>query len=639
MIEFFYGYYNDYGHLNNSFVLLLIITVSFLHILSFSLGIFAFFFQKITYFQKFQTLKDKQVPLTKQLKLYSKSALLRLIFRLPFYMIIYYYFQYFTIPLSYKTFEISISYIWKILLSLIIEDTFLYWIHRFLHISLIFSNFHKQTHFSKNICIIGENSHPFEIILIGLGDFIPIFIFSDHFIFLWIWLLIIETQKMEINCGYDIPYSLFNLLPGYIGGKYHDFHYKNNSNYSSIFLWWDAICGTNENYYDYLERLKQEKEDKINENLFYSKEKLQKIRKGKTLQMGPQISGKYSYVVTGGNGQVGKRLIKLLSEGGAKRITSLDVNETSMNERIHEKNITYIKCNILKLNELLENCKDHDIMIHTAALVGICHKTSDYANININGTKNVIEACKVNKIKALVLCSSTCTRIYDCKLQGCESSEMKYIEGKKWEHEYARTKALAEKAVLSANSEYLRTCSIAPHHIYGEDDFTSFPSMIREAKKGFLRVVGEGENIYSFVYVDNIAYAMFLAGNSLLGENYKDCAGKFYTVSDGPAHNFWNAVDFGVKSLGLNSIKKKVPLNKNLALVMAYIGEIIIFITGKYFDMNTFAIRRVINDFYFSIKEIQKDIGYEPQCRFEDKWPKSIQEVNKKLMIKKNKIN
>jgi nucleoside-diphosphate-sugar epimerase len=340
------------------------------------------------------------------------------------------------------------------------------------------------------------------------------------------------------------------------------------------------------------------------------------------------VSQKYSYIVTGGSGMVGKRLLQMLIDGGAKKVTSIDIIPTPNDQRL--PSVNYLVCDIGSLPDLKESTKGHDIMIHTAALVGPFHPSDKYTQVNFLGTINVIEACKANKIKVLVDCSSPSTRMDGSDILGKESSQLKYAEGS-YVHEYARTKAVGEMAVLAANSESLRTCAVAPHQVYGEEDKLFLPSVIKAAQSGFLRVFGDAENLVSFTHVDNIAYALHLAGNTLMGQNYKAVAGKFYVVTDGDAQYFWKAIDEGCQKLGFGSILKKKFIGKYLATFIGYFVGFVSMVTGLNTKITPFSVKMMMNNRYFSIKEAQRDMGYEPITKFEEKWNSSVKAIYKNI--------
>jgi nucleoside-diphosphate-sugar epimerase len=117
---------------------------------------------------------------------------------------------------------------------------------------------------------------------------------------------------------------------------------------------------------------------------------------------------------------------------------------------------------ICDLEFLKQAARGHDTVFHVAAKAGIWGDRESYYSVNVQGTDNVIEACLANGIRTLVY-TSTPSVVFDGNdLQG-QDETLPYSRNPLCH--YAETKILAEKKVLSANSEQLRTAAIRPHLI------------------------------------------------------------------------------------------------------------------------------------------------------------------------------
>jgi len=105
--------------------------------------------------------------------------------------------------------------------------------------------------------------------------------------------------------------------------------------------------------------------------------------------------------------------------------------------------------------------------------------------VNVNGTNNVITAAARSGVRALVY-TSTMDVLYDGGdiLGGDET--MPYP--KKFTMVYAETKAIAEQAVLKANSAAapMKTCVIRPCGMFGEGDPYHVSSFLKMAQSGRL---------------------------------------------------------------------------------------------------------------------------------------------------------
>jgi nucleoside-diphosphate-sugar epimerase len=105
-----------------------------------------------------------------------------------------------------------------------------------------------------------------------------------------------------------------------------------------------------------------------------------------------------SIFITGGAGYIGTSLIPALLEKGFK-VTVYDSllfnNGDKLIPYIPNKNFTFILGDILDKEKLRNHIKNHDIVIHLAALVGfpICREKGEKEShdINVIGTQNVID--------------------------------------------------------------------------------------------------------------------------------------------------------------------------------------------------------------------------------------------------------
>jgi len=108
-------------------------------------------------------------------------------------------------------------------------------------------------------------------------------------------------------------------------------------------------------------------------------------------------------LVTGGAGYIGTSLIPKLLEKGYE-VTVFDNLMYGGNQLLpffRDKNFNFVKGDITIKNQLEDVVKDKDIIIHLAAIVGFpaCENNKELAtNVNVNGTKNLIDVLEPNQI-------------------------------------------------------------------------------------------------------------------------------------------------------------------------------------------------------------------------------------------------
>ena len=117
--------------------------------------------------------------------------------------------------------------------------------------------------------------------------------------------------------------------------------------------------------------------------------------------------------ITGAEGFIGSHLVEHLLEKNYKlkclyQYNSLD-NKGWLQDIKYNKKIQLISGDVRDYQFIVNEIKDCDVVIHLAALIAIPYSYKSpfsYLETNIKGTLNVLEACRVNKIKKLI-CTST----------------------------------------------------------------------------------------------------------------------------------------------------------------------------------------------------------------------------------------
>ncbi|MCD4729867.1 MAG: NAD-dependent epimerase/dehydratase family protein, partial [Bacteroidales bacterium] len=233
-------------------------------------------------------------------------------------------------------------------------------------------------------------------------------------------------------------------------------------------------------------------------------------------------------LVTGGSGFLGKAIIKELIDPTSpiqpKEIRIFDLNPYN---GPHDERITITAGDIRNYNNVNVACKGIDVVIHSAAIIDWGTKPkSEVLSVNVGGTENIIKACLENKVSNLVYTSSL-DAVYRGKPLIDIDESLEYPA--KHKTSYCESKYLAEKLVLEANDQNLKTCVLRPSDIYGEDDPYHIGSLIDMAKTGFYIRLGNGKSKCQHVYVGNMAYSHVLAANALL-QNNKAVLGKVYFI-------------------------------------------------------------------------------------------------------------
>ena len=310
-------------------------------------------------------------------------------------------------------------------------------------------------------------------------------------------------------------------------------------------------------------------------------------------------------LITGGGGFVGSAIVKKLLEIGVEPVV---VGRQTYPELI-ALGVEVRQGDIRDRDFLVKACRDCDTVFHVAAKAGIWGARHEYFSINLNGTENVIFACKANKISRLVYTSTPSVVFAQGDLAGVDE-RMPY--SRNFLCHYAASKAMAEQEVLAANStDRLRTVALRPHLVWGPGDTNLIPRLLERGRNGLLKQVGDGRNLVDISYIDNVVDAHLLAAANL--NESGTAAGKAYFISQGEPVNLWSWINELFSELAIPPVIKKVNFKK------AYLAGMVLELVYKIFAidrepmMTRFLAEQLAKSHWFSIKRARLDFGYQPK--------------------------
>lgn len=227
------------------------------------------------------------------------------------------------------------------------------------------------------------------------------------------------------------------------------------------------------------------------------------------------------FIITGANGHLGSAIINQLKNQDCEIRALILPNQ---NIEYKSDNIKYIKGDVTKkftlypLFENTENCKVY--VIHSAGIVDIGDEISSLMyNVNVNGTKNIINICKEKNVDKLVYVSSV-HAIPDTN-KDIVIEEIKNFSPDTVSGGYAKTKATATKIVLEEIKNGLNAVVVHPSGIIGPYDKQNnhLVQLINDYINGKLLACVKGG--YDFVDVRDVANGCILAcTKGKIGECY-----------------------------------------------------------------------------------------------------------------------
>lgn len=283
------------------------------------------------------------------------------------------------------------------------------------------------------------------------------------------------------------------------------------------------------------------------------------------------------YVVTGGCGFLGRHIVNnlILFEPAVKEVRVYDTRiEQWLLDLAEQYNnivtIAPILGDIRNRNALDEALRSADVVIHTASISDVTGKfTKDFImDVNINGTKNVVDSCLFNGIRVLVYTSSS--SVVGPNFRGdvmIRGNEHTYYRSNHKEA-YPLSKQLAEKYILEANGTMsniglrLCTCALRPLGIFGEHCPVLEMLYKRSSKSRTMYKCAGEEVFHSRVYAGNVAWMHILAARNMLenGHNSPLCENVYYCYDTSPMESYHNFNMHFFGQLGMDLRNVQLPL-------------------------------------------------------------------------------
>ncbi len=309
--------------------------------------------------------------------------------------------------------------------------------------------------------------------------------------------------------------------------------------------------------------------------------------------------------VTGDSGFIGSYLTKALGQHG-HRLTGIDLNPVKK----YETKYPCITGDILDRSELDKLPKDIDCIIHLAA----AHKDfgitkEGYYSVNVDGMRSLLKFAADRNIKKMIFYSTVA--VYGNNQPSTETTPPAPI------NDYGGSKLEAEKALHQWTSEdpSREAVIIRPSVVFGPLNVANIFKLIKQVCDGKFLWVGDGKNIKSIAYVENLVLATLF----LLERITPGCA--TYNYSDEPHMETKNLVSIIAKTSGKRVSSFHIPLSA--AMFGAKIFDIVGSLTGYDFPITSARIEKFNTSTEHRSAKI-RELGFRPAITIEEGIRKNV---------------
>lgn len=185
-----------------------------------------------------------------------------------------------------------------------------------------------------------------------------------------------------------------------------------------------------------------------------------------------------------------------------------------------------------------------DCVIHLAAEIASQRSESKVREVNVAGTKRLLDACVAFDRPRFVFCSTVVTGDAHGRLLD-EDSELPV------ETPYGRAKQEGERMVLASG---LPCAIVRPSHVYGPGGWYAHELVARLRQPGRFAVIGSGANLWDVVHVDDVVDVLLLAA---AGEATGTDA--IYHVADDEPISFYDFMTLTAQALGVGP-PRRIPV-------------------------------------------------------------------------------
>jgi nucleoside-diphosphate-sugar epimerase len=321
-------------------------------------------------------------------------------------------------------------------------------------------------------------------------------------------------------------------------------------------------------------------------------------------------------LVTGAPGWLGDTLVETLLKGSSefdveKREVRCLVLPGQDASHLEAMGAEIVRGDITDPTTLMEVAKGIDTVMHCA---GIIHpkRVSQLFDINARGVENMLTAATYAGVKRFIMVSSNSpagtNRSRDVLMK--ESDVPHPYKG------YGRSKLQAETIVKRFQEQgKIETVIIRPCWFYGPNQPARQSTFFNMIKKGNPIIFGDGENLRSMSYVDNIVQGLVLA------ELVEKAAGNTYWIAD---ERPYPTIEIYRTVAELLDVQEFSP--RHIPGFSCYIAEIadeLIQATGFYWTEMHVA-GEMNRDIACSIDKAKAELGYKPTIELREGMRRSI---------------
>ena len=322
-------------------------------------------------------------------------------------------------------------------------------------------------------------------------------------------------------------------------------------------------------------------------------------------------------LVTGGNGFIGSHVVeRLMAQGHELRLFLRTTSKTEFLDGLSGPSTglragpsTGLGTSFERVNgdlrdeaSLARGVDGMDAVVHLGGVTA-ARTEAEYLAVNGGGTAALAQAALTAGVRRFVYVSSLAAGGPSPDGRPLAPGDGAPISA------YGRSKAAGERAVLS-HQDGMSVAVIRPPAVYGPRDRAFLP-LYRIAKLGVFPLLGDGENLASFLHVHDAAAAIVQATET------DGPSGGVYTACDGSPHSWRELVDAFAKAMGRRP--RLIPTPPFLYVAAGYLGGLASALIRRPLPLNPEQVDQMRQRYWVCDNEaICRDLGWQPKLSIEE---------------------
>ncbi|MFX0124287.1 MAG: NAD-dependent epimerase/dehydratase family protein [Candidatus Hodarchaeota archaeon] len=315
------------------------------------------------------------------------------------------------------------------------------------------------------------------------------------------------------------------------------------------------------------------------------------------------------YLITGGTGLVGSFLTEMLAEnsqfenGDCRVITRSPESKTI----IQKRGLIPLKADLTNTKSMKKALKDVNVVFNLAALATDWAGWKELYKVNVEGMKNLLEACLTTNTDPFFIHTSS-TGVYGHFIPSIPIDETYKFNPTSI---YQKSKYLQEKAIWDVYEEngWNNFSIVRPPSVIGPRDMKTMFGIFKAVYEQKFPIMRNGTGYLTFIHPHDLCSALLL-----INEKRGQAKGKAYNLKSFECR-LMDFLEYIIKKIN----PPKLPKHRNYRVVyaVAILSEVYAKLTGRHTTLNRYRVTKFALSRRYIDQKIKKELGFHPQKTME----------------------